>query len=198
MTTGPSAVNGMITTEDGQLELLRLADEENSVVVRVVGPTTPGLPWDGCLDVDIVVASEFANGHLKEVCLLPEDLENWGEALDLLAEGRPVEWMDDGRNPEVRITPKGPYHSRNRVLDAVEVTVTDPVVSLTSVRVLVRLPEDWVDAQRLRLDQVRRVCRVWQRGPLLGRQGSASHAKIITECDRQAHRPETPGSRPRP
>ncbi|MDX3690691.1 DUF5959 family protein [Streptomyces europaeiscabiei] len=94
----------MITTEDGQLELISLADEENSVVVRVVGPTTPGLPWDGCLDVDIVVAGEFANGHLKEVCLLPEDLENWGgEALDLLAEGRPVEWMDDGRNPEVGI-----------------------------------------------------------------------------------------------
>ncbi|MFM9697666.1 DUF5959 family protein [Streptomyces europaeiscabiei] len=159
----------MITTEDGQLELVRLADEENSVVVRVVGPTTPGLPWDGCLDVDIVVASEFANGHLKEVCLLPEDLENWGEALDLLAEGRPVEWMDDGRNPEVRITPTGPYHSRNGVLDAVEVTVRDPVVSLTSVRVLIRLPEDWVDAQRLRLDRVRQVCRVWQRGPLLGR-----------------------------
>ncbi|MFE7840703.1 DUF5959 family protein [Streptomyces sp. NPDC057474] len=155
MMTGPSTANGMITTEGDQMELIRLADDENSVVVRVGGPTTQGLPWDGCLDVDIVVTSEFANGHLKEVCLLPEDLEDWTEALDLLAEGRPVEWMDDGRNPEVRITPTGPYHSQDRILNAVEVTVRDPVVSLTSVRVLVRLPDDWVDAQRVRLAQVR-------------------------------------------
>ncbi|MFF6781827.1 DUF5959 family protein [Streptomyces sp. NPDC012510] len=137
------------------MELIRLADDENSVVVRLVGPAAEGPPQDGFLDVEIVVTSDFANGHLTEVYLLPEDLEDWAQALDSLAEGRPVVWMDDGRNPEFRITPVGPYHSQDGVLNAVEVTVRDPVVSLTSVRVLVRLPDDWVDSQRLRLAQVR-------------------------------------------
>ncbi|MFE2521412.1 DUF5959 family protein [Streptomyces mirabilis] len=36
-----------------------------------------------------------------------------------------------------------------------EVVVRDGAVSLTTVCVLVRLPDDWVDAQRLRLAQVR-------------------------------------------
>ncbi|GAX53927.1 DUF5959 family protein [Streptomyces olivochromogenes] len=142
-------------TERGPVDLIRLADGENSMVVRVAGPTTGVLPWDGCLDVDIVVASEFAKGHLTEVCLLPEDLDDWAEALELLAVGRPVRWMDDGRNPEIRITPKGPYISRGEVLNAIEVVVRDAAVSLTSVCVSVRLPDDWVDAQRLRLAQVR-------------------------------------------
>jgi hypothetical protein len=142
-------------TKHGPVDLIHLADEENSVIVRVAGPTTGVLPWDGCLDVDIVVASEFANGHLTEVCLLPEDLDDWAEALELLAEGQPVRWMDDGRNPEMRITPEGPYISRGEVLNAIEVVVRDTTVSLTSVCVLVRLPADWVDAQRVRLAQVR-------------------------------------------
>jgi hypothetical protein len=102
-----------------------------------------------------MVASEFAKGHLAEVCLLPEDLDDWAEALDLLAEGQPVDWMDDGRNPEVRVTPKGPHISRGEVLNAIELVVTDMAVSLTSVCVLVRLPDGWIDAQRLRLAQVR-------------------------------------------
>ncbi|MFI6624328.1 DUF5959 family protein [Streptomyces sp. NPDC050528] len=142
-------------TERGPVDLIHLADEENSVIVRVAGPTTRVLPWDGCLDVDILVASEFAKGHLTEVCLLPEDLDDWAVALELLAEGQPIRWMDDGRNPEIRITPEGPYISHGEVLNAIEVVVRDTAVSLTSVCVLVRLPADWVDAQRLRLAQIR-------------------------------------------
>ena len=142
-------------TERGPVDLVHLADDENSVIVRVAGPTTGALPWDGCLDVDIMVASTFAKGHLAEVCLLPGDLDDWAEALELLAEGRPVHWMDDGRNPEIRITPAGPYLSHGENLNAIEVVVRDPAVSLTSVCVLVRLPDGWVDAQRLRLAEVR-------------------------------------------
>lgn len=142
-------------TKLGPVDLIRLADEENSVVVRVTGPTIGVLPWDGCLDIDIVVASEFATGNLTEVCLLPEDLDHWAEALELLAQGQPVHWMDDGRNPEIRITPKGPYISRGEVLNAIEVVVVrDTPVSLASVCVLVRLPADWVDAHRVQLAQV--------------------------------------------
>lgn len=142
-------------TKHAPVDLIRLADEENRVVVQVTGRTTDVLPWDGCLDIDIVVASEFAKGNLTEVCLLPEDLDDWAEALELLAEGRPVHWMDDGRNPEIRITPKGPYISHGEVLNAIEVVVRDTTVSLTSVCVLVRLPADWVDAHRVQLAQVR-------------------------------------------
>ncbi|PKV89148.1 DUF5959 family protein [Streptomyces sp. TLI_146] len=96
-------------TERGPVDLIHLVDEENSVVVRVAGPAFAVSPWDGCLEVDIVVTSEFAKGHLAGVCLLPEDLDDWAEALELLAVGQPAHWMDDGRNPEIRITPKGPY-----------------------------------------------------------------------------------------
>ncbi|MGW8886765.1 DUF5959 family protein [Streptomyces sp. NPDC055749] len=117
-------------TERGPIDLVHLADEENSVIVRVAGPATEVRPWDGCLDVDIVVASEFAEGRLSEVCLLPEDLDDWEEAVDLLTLGQPVLWMDDGRNPEIRITPEGPYISRSEALNAIEVVVrTQPCPS---------------------------------------------------------------------
>ncbi|MFG2476448.1 DUF5959 family protein [Streptomyces fagopyri] len=141
-------------TEHGPVELIHLADKENSVIVRVVGVTSVGFPGSGCLIAEIVAASQFANGRLAEVYLLPDDLDDWAEALDLLAAGRPVSWMDDGRNPEIRIELKGPYISEGETLNAVEVEVRDASVSLTSVRVLVRLPDDWVDAHRRRLDQV--------------------------------------------
>ncbi|MFD3559395.1 DUF5959 family protein [Streptomyces sp. NPDC058686] len=141
-------------TEHGPVELVHLADKENSVIVRVVGATSVGLSGGGCLIAEIVVASEFANGRLAEVYLLSDDLDDWAEALDLLAAGRPVSWMDDGRNPEIRIELKGPYISQGETLNAVEVEVRDASVSLTSVRVLVRLPDDWVDAHRRRLEQV--------------------------------------------
>ncbi|MGY4918034.1 DUF5959 family protein [Streptomyces sp. 900116325] len=141
-------------TEQGPVELIHLVDSENSVIVRVVGTTSVGLSGGGCLIAEIVAASEFANGRLAEVYLLPDDLDDWAEALDLLATGRSVSWMDDGRNPEVRIELKGPYFSQGETLNAVEVEVRDASVSLTSVRVLVRLPDDWVDAHRRRLDQV--------------------------------------------
>ncbi|MEU6814635.1 DUF5959 family protein [Streptomyces sp. NPDC046860] len=79
---------------------------------------------------------------------MPEDLDDWAPALELPAQGRSVRWMNDGRNPEIRITLQGPYISRGEVLNAIEVTVKDTPVSLTSVCVLVRLSTDWVDARR--------------------------------------------------
>ncbi|MER5475555.1 DUF5959 family protein [Streptomyces sp. NPDC002734] len=102
-----------------------------------------------------MVTSEFANGRLTEVCLLPEDLDDWATALDRLAAGQPVHWMDDGKNPEIQIEPTGPFMSNGRTLNAIEVEVREMAASLTSVRVLVRQPDGWVDAQRLRLAQVR-------------------------------------------
>ncbi|MEU6231915.1 DUF5959 family protein [Kitasatospora sp. NPDC047058] len=143
-------------TTNGPVDLVRLADGENSVVVRVAGPTTTNGPfWDGCFEADITVASAFANGRLTGVCLLPEDLDDWAAALDRLTAGEAVDWMDDGRNPEIRIVPRGPYGTPHGPLDAIEVTVRDAAASLTSTTVLVRLPDGWIDAQRHRLAQVR-------------------------------------------
>ncbi|MEU3554374.1 DUF5959 family protein [Streptomyces fragilis] len=140
---------------DGQVtELIRFADDENCVTVRVLGSTTVGVP-EGCLEVEIVAASAFAHGRLSEVFLLDDDLEEWAEALDRLASGQGVVWMDDGRNPEVRIAMSGPYFSRGETLDAIEVTVRDVAASLTSVSVLVRLADGWVEEHRRRLALVR-------------------------------------------
>ncbi|MEU3355205.1 DUF5959 family protein [Streptomyces sp. NPDC037389] len=139
---------------EGQMaELIRFADNENSVTVRVLSGTTAGP--EGCLEAEIVAASEFANGHLKEVYLLEDDLEQWAEVLDRLASGRSAVWMDDGRNPEITITPQGPYLSQGQTLNAVEIAVRDVSVSLTSVCILVRLADGWVEDQRRRLAQVR-------------------------------------------
>ncbi|MFE3264579.1 DUF5959 family protein [Streptomyces sp. NPDC059215] len=62
-----------------------------------------------------------AKGPLIDVCLLPEDLDDWAEALEPLAGGRPVRWMDAGRNsdPEhdegtVHLPRRGPQHDRAR------------------------------------------------------------------------------------
>ncbi|MER5603945.1 DUF5959 family protein [Streptomyces sp. NPDC002265] len=126
---------------EGQVaELIRFADDENSVTVRVLNKTTVGVPG-GCLEAEIVASSEFANGHLKEVYLLEDDLEQWAEVLDRLASGRSAVWMDDGRNPEITITPQGPYLSQGQTLNAVEIAVRDVSVSLTSVCILVRLAD---------------------------------------------------------
>ncbi|TYC74605.1 DUF5959 family protein [Streptomyces sp. CB01881] len=145
-------------TTNGPVDLVRLTDDENGVVVRVTGPTTVNGPfWDGCFEADITVTSGFANGRLTEVFLLPEDLDDWEAALDRLSAGQEVEWMDDGRNPEIRIALQGPYGTPHGPLDAIEVTVRDAAASLTSATVLVRLPDGWIDAQRRQLALVRTV-----------------------------------------
>lgn len=82
------------------------------MTVRVLNSTTNGVP-EGCLETEIVASSEFANGRLKEVYLLEDDLEQWAEVLDRLASGRSAVWTDDGRNPEspsrleARTSPRG-------------------------------------------------------------------------------------------
>ncbi|MCX4596749.1 DUF5959 family protein [Streptomyces sp. NBC_01549] len=88
--------------EDSSVDLIRLADGESSLEVRVLGRTLPGvLTLHDHLDAEIVVTSGFAQGRL-DVCLAPEDLNSWSQVLGELAAGRDAVWMDDGRNPEIR------------------------------------------------------------------------------------------------
>ncbi|MFF4540072.1 DUF5959 family protein [Streptomyces aureus] len=130
------------------MELIRLADGENSLGVRVLGRTMPGvLTLHDYLDAEIVVTSGFARGHL-EVCLTPDDLDSWSRILGELAAGRDAVWMDDGRTPLIRFEPS----REGRVTTFV---VEDLAASGTSVRVPVRLADGWADEHHERLRRVR-------------------------------------------
>ncbi|MGW1541757.1 DUF5959 family protein [Streptomyces sp. NPDC002309] len=132
------------------VDLVRLTDGESGLEVRVLGRSMPGvLPWHDFLDAEIVVTSGFARGRL-DVCLAPEDLDSWSQAVDALAAGRDVVWMDDGRNAEIRLEP-------SRENGVVVVVVADSAASRTSVRVPVRLADGWADDHHERLRRVRAV-----------------------------------------
>ncbi|MFI6014574.1 DUF5959 family protein [Streptomyces sp. NPDC051243] len=135
-------------TEGGTVDLIRLADGESSLEVRVLGRTMPGvLQWHDFLDAEIVVTSGFAQGRL-DVCLAPDDLDSWSQVLGTLAAGRDAVWMDDGRNPEIRF--------EMSVQDGfAAVVVKDAAGSGTSVRVPVRLADNWADDQHEQLQSVR-------------------------------------------
>lgn len=135
--------------EASSVELIRFVDEENSVVVRVLGRFSPGvLTFHDHFRAEIVVNSGFARGQL-DTPLSRSDLDDWERALDALDAGQSVRWMEDGHNPEIQVerTEDSPY---------VDVVVIDPVMSMTSVRVAVRLPDGWLADHRDRLQQVRR------------------------------------------
>ncbi|MFJ8807632.1 DUF5959 family protein [Streptomyces sp. NPDC102490] len=125
-----------------------MADEESSFVVRVLGRTMPGvLTLPDFLDAEIIVTSGFAQGRL-EVCLAPDDLDGWSEALGEVAAGRDAAWMDDGRNPEIRL------ESTDQD-GVVVVAVEDVAASGASVCVPLRLADGWVDDHYERLWRVR-------------------------------------------
>ncbi|MFE8015885.1 DUF5959 family protein [Streptomyces antibioticus] len=134
--------------EGSTVDLIRLADGESSLEVRVLGRTMPGvLTLHDYLDAEIVVTSGFARGRL-DVCLAPQDLDSWSQVLGELAAGRDAVWMDDGRNPGIRFEWSGQ--------DGVAVfVVEDMAASRTSVRVPVRLAGGWADEHRERLHRVR-------------------------------------------
>ena len=132
----------------GPVELIRFADEENSVVVRVLGRLEPGiLAYHDYLRAEIVVHSGFARGRL-DVPLSRRDLDDWERALEALGAGRSVRWMEDGRNPEIQV-------ERTDDSEYVEVVVIDPVMWMTSVRVAVCLSDGWLTDQCDRLQLVR-------------------------------------------
>lgn len=65
---------------------------------------------------------------------------------------RPCGWKRDG--PQMAIVPVDFADSTGPRL-ASEVTVQNPVASLTSVALLVRFPDDWIEDHRNRLDLAR-------------------------------------------
>lgn len=139
--------------EDGSADLIHLADDENSVVVRVLRRHRPGLPqWHDHLDAEVLVESRFVNGRLA-FCLAPRDLDSWAEALESLADGRDVGWLEDGHTPEFRFELNSQY-------EVPAVIVEDASGSGASVCVPVDVPDEWVADLRSRLE---RVLQVWPR-----------------------------------
>lgn len=130
--------------EGSAVELIRLADHQNSVVVRVMGHR--GLAG---LDAEVVIASSFCNGRL-ELCLSSKDLDDWSKALDALAAGHSICWMTDLRNPEINI-------EFNTQFSVPLITVEDVCGSHTAMAVPVNLPAGWVDEQRGYLKRVRQL-----------------------------------------
>lgn len=126
------------------VELIHLADHENSVVVTVLGRRD-----SGDLAAEVAISSTFCNGRL-DLCLAPKDLTDWANALDQLAAGRDVCWMTDLRNPEINI-------EFNTQFSVPVVTVEDGRGSGTAMVVPVDLPAGWVEEQRRRLEDVRRL-----------------------------------------
>ncbi|UFR06872.1 DUF5959 family protein [Streptomyces sp. Go40/10] len=130
------------------MELISLSDGENGFRVRVLGRRSPGvLHLHDRLDAEVLVTSGFVSGRLA-MSLLPSDLEDWSRALDLLATGQDICWMDDDHSPEIRIQPC------NEEQGTPAVQVEDLGSSCASVFLPVNLEEGWIDEQRRLLGRV--------------------------------------------
>ncbi|WP_130336281.1 DUF5959 family protein [Streptomyces sp. BK022] len=134
----------------GALDLIHLSDGDNSFRVRVLGRRMPGvLPLHDLLDTEVLIESGFVTGRL-DLGLSPDDLDSWSHALDMLAAGGDVRWIDDNRSPEIRIQALNEEH------ETPAVHVDDVARSSISVFLPLCLEDGWIDDQRKLLQLVRR------------------------------------------
>ncbi|MET8517411.1 DUF5959 family protein [Streptomyces sp. NPDC005077] len=132
------------------MDLIHLSDGVNSFRVRVLGRRMPGvLPLHDLLDTEVLIESGFVSGRLK-LTLFPADLDGWAQALDMLAAGHDVCWIDDDRSPEIRV------QALDEEQETLAVQVEDITGSGSSVFLPVCLEEGWIDDQRKLLQRVRR------------------------------------------
>ncbi|MFF9859949.1 DUF5959 family protein [Streptomyces tendae] len=128
----------------GVINLIDLAETPGtsgrSVSVRVLGRFQPGiLTGHDFLDCEIVIVAESVNATFP-VTLLPEDLEDWEDALADLASGRSAVWLDSGRTPSMSFTPDS---------GGLLVSVHDgPETGVTATVPLFVVSSAWVDEQR--------------------------------------------------
>ncbi|MER7011923.1 DUF5959 family protein [Saccharopolyspora sp. NPDC000359] len=76
------------------VELVRLSDGQAGVVVRVL---RAGPDW---FTGEVVVATPFGRGQF-DLQLSARDIDDWGAALDRLAEHRSTRWLANSANPEI-------------------------------------------------------------------------------------------------
>jgi uncharacterized protein DUF5959 len=139
----------------GPLDLIRLAGATgNAVVVRVTGRShTDYGEESGILLGEIAVSGDFVSGTLR-TWIFPEDLTEWGEALDAIEGGADtVSWREDQRETELRVELE---EDPDTALDRATVWVADRATTLTAVELTMDLPEGWVHEQRECLAAVRR------------------------------------------
>ena len=114
----------------------------------------PGvLPLHDLLDAEVLIESGFVNGR-RDLSLFPHDfphdLDGWSHALDALATGRDVCWMDDDRSPAIRLQSFDEEH------ETPAVHVEDVSRSSISVFLPLALEDGWIDDRRKLLQTVRR------------------------------------------
>jgi hypothetical protein len=137
-------------SEASAVDLVRFVGEESSVVVRVCGRLKPGiLAYHDYLRAQIVVDSGFARGQV-EMPLSRRDLDDWQRALDEIGAGHGALWPEGGRGPEIHV-------EATDTSEWIDVVVSDPVASMTSISVALCLPDDWLADHRQRLELVRRT-----------------------------------------
>ncbi len=78
------------------------------------------------------------------------DLEDWGRALDALAAGEDISWLESGRSPRILIAPRGRSGCS-------EVSIYDVAAPQIVVTVPLAVPPTWLDDHRAGLGQVKRA-----------------------------------------
>lgn len=135
----------------GWTDLIRLADPDSSVRVRVLGRKRPGdTPYNDYLDAELVITSAFVSGRLG-LCLSPEALDDWSSALAELSEGQGIRWTATGEI-EIRIEVDRQFSIPRPII-----TVDDTGESGVSVRVVLDPGNGWVDELRGQLVRVRQT-----------------------------------------
>ncbi|MFC5215291.1 DUF5959 family protein [Streptomyces coerulescens] len=135
----------------GPIDLVHLAGEGNSVVLRITGSRTRrrGERTVDVLTSEFVVDTPFVRGTLA-ASLFPADLAEWQECLDALDAGAAITWRDAARGPTLSI-------ERDESDERLRVTLRDDVSTLTTVTVTVPLADSWFDDAYDRLEQVRNI-----------------------------------------
>lgn len=131
----------------GPIDLIRLAGEGNSVVLRIKGrEIRRGARTTEILTGEFVVDTPFISGTL-DTWVFPADLTEWQDCLDALDAGRSVTWRDASRAPALSV-------ERDDTEERLRVTVKDSMTTLTTVTVTVPLSDSWFDDAYERLEQV--------------------------------------------
>lgn len=137
----------MVADDPG--ELIHLTDPPGTsghvVSLRVLEPPSPGRDF---LDCEFVVETGTVKGSFP-VYVASDDLDDWAEALEALEGNRFVSWLNSGRTVQFKIEPVSP--------GVIAVSVHDGPSSQVTVSVLLFPATGWIEDQRARLDEVRRL-----------------------------------------
>jgi hypothetical protein len=135
-----------VVDEARTLELFRIADPGQSVVLEV-DCGEPLMTGEGrCFAASLVVESDFVRGRVGLV-VSAGDLDAWERCLDALHSEERAEWPAADRTAWLEVVPEDP----------VMVTVHDAPSTQIAVRMPIDDTSDWVEENRLRLERVRKA-----------------------------------------